>query len=171
MPLYRETLASYRTRFLRVVKDANQQYFNAGAAPGTAASYADIDAWINEAIRWRDLWSGGSRAYKHEQALKVGFDEYDLTTMFPAETILDIPYIWVIVGNDVTVENVEMAGAKVPDGNGAGVPRAARCGLRRVGRPTPSGGSPKDLGRHPKIARRRKGAGRLRPLSARQASR
>ena len=99
MPLYRETLASYRTRFLRVVKDANQQYFNAGAAPGTAASYVDIDAWINEAIRWRDLWSGGSRAYKHEQALAVGFDEYDLTTMFPTETILDIPYIWVIVGN------------------------------------------------------------------------
>lgn len=27
--------------------------------------------------------------------------------------------IWVIAGNDVTVENVEMSGAKVPDGNGA----------------------------------------------------
>jgi len=98
VPLYRETLASYRTRFLRVVKDSNQQFFNAGAAPGTAASYADIDAWLNESLRWRDLWSGGSRAYRAQVALKVGFDQYDLTTLFPGDTILDIPYIWIIVG-------------------------------------------------------------------------
>lgn len=99
MPLYRETLASYRTRFLRVVKDANQQFFNAGATPGTAASYADIDAWINEAIRWRDLWSGGSRSYRGQIPLTVGLDQYSLTTLFPTDTVLDIPYVWIIVGN------------------------------------------------------------------------
>jgi len=80
------------------VKDANQQFFSSGAAPGTPASYADIDAWINEAIRWRDLWSGGARRYRGQVGLKVGFDQYDLAALFPGDTILDIPYIWIIVG-------------------------------------------------------------------------
>ena len=29
--------------------------------------------------------------------------------------------IWVIAGNDTTIENVEMSGCSVPDGNGAGL--------------------------------------------------
>ena len=29
--------------------------------------------------------------------------------------------IWVIAGNDVTVENIEFSGARVPDRNGAGI--------------------------------------------------
>lgn len=29
--------------------------------------------------------------------------------------------IWVIKGNDITIENIEFSGAKVPDGNGAGI--------------------------------------------------
>jgi len=41
--------------------------------------------------------------------------------------------IWVIKGDDVTVENVEMSGARVPDGNGAAIRAEGRnLTLRRV---------------------------------------
>lgn len=100
MPQQHETLATYRTRFLRAVKDAGQQFFNAqGQAAGTQASYADIDAWLNEALRWRDLWSGGSRAYKFAVPLTQGLDLYNLETLFPNDTVLDIINLWIIWGN------------------------------------------------------------------------
>lgn len=100
MPQQTETLATYRTRFLRVVKDATQQFYNAqGQAAGTLASYADIDAWLNEGIRWRDLWSGGSRSYRAAVALTQGLDQYDLGVLFPNDTVLDIVNLWLIWGN------------------------------------------------------------------------
>ena len=34
--------------------------------------------------------------------------------------------IWVIVGNDTTIENVELSGCRVPDGNGAGIRQEGR---------------------------------------------
>ena len=41
--------------------------------------------------------------------------------------------IWVIQGDDVTIENVEMSGARVPDGNGAAIRAEGRnLTLRRV---------------------------------------
>lgn len=99
MPFQTETLGSYRTRFLRVVRDAQQQFYNAqGQAPGSAASYADIDAWIMEGLRWRDLWSGGSRNYKFNVPLTPGLDLYDLEILFPTDTVLDIVNLWLIWG-------------------------------------------------------------------------
>ena len=95
-----ETLASYRTRTLRVLRDSTQQFFNTGGnAAGSAASYGDLDAWINQGIRWRDLWSGGSRKYKAAVALTPGLDQYNFTTLFPGETVLDMPYLWLIFGS------------------------------------------------------------------------
>ena len=90
MPAYTETLATYRTRFLREVRDPTQQYFS---------TQSDIDAWINEAIRWRDLWSGGSRAYKAAVPLTVGLDLYDFAVLFPNDTVLDLVNLWLLWGN------------------------------------------------------------------------
>src|SRR5437868_4018045 len=96
MPIQRETLASYRIRFLREVRDANAQFFN---NQGSATPYADIDAWLNEAIAWRDLWSGGSRAYRSGVSTTVNQDQYDLATLFPNDTVLDVVNLWLIYGN------------------------------------------------------------------------
>lgn len=96
MALYQETLATYRTRVLRELRDATQQYFN---NQGSGTPYADIDAWIQEAMRWRDMWSGGNRVYKNNVALTTGLDQYDLTLLFPTDTVLDIATMWLIYGN------------------------------------------------------------------------
>ncbi len=95
MALYQETLATYRTRFLREVRDASQQYFN---NQGSATPFADIDAWIAEAMRWRDLWSKGARSYRPAVPLQTSIDQYDLTTLFPNDTVLDIATLWLIWG-------------------------------------------------------------------------
>lgn len=87
---YTETLATYRTRFLREVRDQNQDYFT---------STADIDAWIQEAQRWRDLWSGGSRSYRAGVALTATVDQYSLSSLFPNDTVLDIANLWLLWGN------------------------------------------------------------------------
>ncbi len=96
MALSTETLGSYRVRLLRELRDANQSYFNGqqGADPNV-----DLNAWINEATRWRDLWSGGSRAYKAKVPLQVGVDFYDLRALFGQDTVLDIINCWLIWGN------------------------------------------------------------------------
>ena len=103
MPFVQETLASYRTRVLRVLRDAQQQFFNAqGQTPGSDASFADIDAWIVQAQRWRDLWSGGSRNYRANVPLTKGLDLYTLdgtaAALFPTDTVLDIINLWLIWG-------------------------------------------------------------------------
>ncbi len=101
MALRTETLASYRTKVLRELRDANQSYFNSqnGANPNL-----DLNTWINEAVAWRDLWSGGARVYKPQVALTTGVDFYVLSgpqagALFPTDTILDIPNAWLIWGN------------------------------------------------------------------------
>jgi hypothetical protein len=91
-----ETLGSYRTRVLREVRDAQQQYFN---NQGSATPFKDIDAWINEAIAWRDIFSGGSREYKQDVPLTAAVDQYDLTDLFPDETVLDVVTVWLLWGN------------------------------------------------------------------------
>ncbi|MDC8013000.1 hypothetical protein [Tahibacter soli] len=41
--------------------------------------------------------------------------------------------IWVIAGNDTTIENVELSGCRVPDGNGAGIRQEGKnLTVRRV---------------------------------------
>ncbi|HJU40256.1 MAG TPA: right-handed parallel beta-helix repeat-containing protein [Tahibacter sp.] len=41
--------------------------------------------------------------------------------------------IWVIAGNDTTIENIELSGCRVPDGNGAGIRQEGRnLTLRRM---------------------------------------
>ena len=95
MALQTETLTSYRTRVLRELRDASQQYFNNG---NSGTPYADIDAWIGEGMRWRDLWSGGSRSYRAAVPTTVGVDQYSLTTLFPTDTVLDIATLWLIYG-------------------------------------------------------------------------
>lgn len=91
-----ETLSSYRTRLLRELRDAGQNYYN---NQGSATPNLDLNAWINEGIRWRDLWSGGSRSYRAQVALTTGLDQYDLTVLFPNDTVLDIINLWLIYGN------------------------------------------------------------------------
>lgn len=100
MPQVQETLASYRTRVLRALRDSQQSFFNAGQAAGTTASYTDLDAWINQAVRFRDFWSGGSRSMRSAVPLTVGLDQYDLTALFPNDTVLDIITLWLIWGNN-----------------------------------------------------------------------
>src|SRR5574341_540190 len=90
MALSTETLGTYLVRVLRELRDANQQYFT---------SLDDLRAWVNEAIRWRDLWSGGSRAYKANVATTVGVGFYNLQTLFPLDTVLDVINLWIIWGN------------------------------------------------------------------------
>lgn len=96
MPPRQETLASYRTRFLREVRDASQNFFN---NQGSATPFADIDAWILEAMAWRDLWSKGARSYRPAVSLTAAIDQYDLTVLFPTDTVLDIATLWLIYGN------------------------------------------------------------------------
>lgn len=99
MPLVTYTLQDYRDNTLRALRDTTQQYFNNnGQAAGSPASYADLDAWINRALRWRDLWSGGSRAYRFNVPLTQGIDQYDFRALFPNDTVLDMPYLWLIFG-------------------------------------------------------------------------
>ena len=91
MPQFQQTLAQYRTATLRELRDAQMQYFD---------SLTDLDAWINEAVRWRDLWSGGSRAYEAAVPLTTGVDQYSLATLFPNDTVLDIVNLWLLWGNN-----------------------------------------------------------------------
>lgn len=96
MPLQTETLSSYRTRVLRDLRDASQQYFN---NQHSATPFADLDAWINEGLRWRDLWSGGSRSYRANVPLTQQIDQYDLRVLFPTDTVLDIATLWLLYGS------------------------------------------------------------------------
>lgn len=96
MALQTETLASYRTRVLRELRDAGQAYFN---NQGSATPFADIDEWIGEAMRWRDMWTKGNRVYKPAVPTTIGIDQYNLTTLFPNDTVLDIATLWLLYGS------------------------------------------------------------------------
>ena len=96
MALQTETLGSYRTRVLRELRDASQQYFN---NQNSATPFADIDFWINQGAQWTDMWSKGSRSYRPNVPTTVGIDQYDLRTLFPNDTVLDIATLWLIYGS------------------------------------------------------------------------
>lgn len=98
MPVLTETLASYRTKVLRELRDAQQLYFTTPPSVNANPNF-DLDAWINESIAWRDLWSGGSRAYKAAVPTTVGVGFYTLATLFPTDTVLDVINLWLIWGN------------------------------------------------------------------------
>ncbi len=104
MALRQETLATYRTRVLRELRDANQQIWN---NQNSATPFADIDAWINEGIAFRDLWAKPSRRYAPNLPLTQGLDQYTLCgpaqgaapTLFPLDTVLDVVNVWLLWGN------------------------------------------------------------------------
>src|SRR2546425_5813940 len=95
MAPYRETLGSYRVRLLRELRDAGQAYFNNQGSP---TPNADLNAWLTEGMRWRDLWSGGSRSYRAQVPTAIGVEQYDLTTLFPNDTVLDVINLWLLFG-------------------------------------------------------------------------
>lgn len=73
-----------------------------------AGSYVDTAVW-----RQNDLWIRGVGGRPHLRA---------------PDRLAQDKAIWVISGKNVTIENVEMSGARVPDRNGAGI-RAQGQGL------------------------------------------
>jgi hypothetical protein len=84
-----ETLASYLAATRRLLHDAQKQYW----------SDADVTLDINQAIAHRDLWSGGSRSYQQNVPLTTGVDQYNLATLFPTLTVLDVITVWLIYGS------------------------------------------------------------------------
>lgn len=103
-------------RILRVGHDREIKSPSAAAKLAKDGDIVLIDAGLYvDTVVWRqsELWIRGAGDRPHLQA--------------PAKLAQD-KAIWVMSGRNVTVENVEMSGARVPDNNGAGI-RAQGQGL------------------------------------------
>lgn len=103
-----ETLSTYLVRTRRLLHDLSQNYVPDPTSTVPAQFYSDSDltADINDATRQRDMWSGGSRTYVSNFPLTIGQDFYNLATVFPAQTVLDVINVILIYGSTrVALEN------------------------------------------------------------------
>src|SRR3990172_279195 len=103
-----ETLSTYLVRVRRVLHDLSASHVPDPTNHTAPQYFSDFDlpADINDALRERDLWSGGSRSYQPNLPLTIGQDAYLFSALFPGLTVLDIINVILIYGSTpVPLEN------------------------------------------------------------------